>query len=139
MVAALANTALMQPRPQPLYLSSLQSTASLHLYVSVPVATVICTLLGLMIGCTIWLAVYARRNSSVLTEDPTGLLGRAIVILRSSEVMDFVAALELQYPAGQLTNRIKKDFTWESSACWPEGDNGSCNQQIRLQGLHLRP
>ena len=134
MFAALANTQLMQSRPAIVTSSGLQTTVKIHVYVSIPIAVVLCTLLCCMIGCTIGLIVHVETHSAILKDEPVGLLGRALVLLRS-DVMDFAEQLEKEHPEGQYIAQVNQNYSWANSECWLGEEDDGRGRVIRVEKL----
>ena len=134
MFAGLVSTQLQQPRPAIVDLNGQQTRLATHLYVSLPVAAVICTLLLFMIICTIILIWHVERSSVALAEEAVGIFGKALVLLRS-DVMDFARHVEARYPAGERVDQVKLNHTLASSECWVQGNIGSRAEMIFLGDL----
>jgi hypothetical protein len=133
--AGVTHIELTKPRQQVRSFDGTMVTATTKLYVLVPIAAALAGLLSFMIACTVVLIVYVERCSTILMEEPIGLLGRALVLLRS-QVMKAAADLQDRHPPGQLIDQVKQNYTVKDSRCWYEGDSHAGTGKIRVEGLH---
>ncbi|KAI9667842.1 MAG: hypothetical protein M1821_000661 [Bathelium mastoideum] len=141
--AALVTTQLIEPLQPPLVGTGTLATTVTRLYVVLPIAYSLITLLAVMTVCTVVIFVYVERTNSILQEEPQGLLGRAMVLLQG-DVMEFVERVRERHPTERkLLEYVKKHYTVRSSKCWYEGELGPSWGSIRLTDLeedsNLRP
>ena len=132
--AGLTHTELTKSRQQVRSFDGVLVTAAVKLYVLLPIAAALAGLLFFMIACTVALIVYAELCSTVLREEPIGLLGRALVLVRS-QVMVTGQELQQRHPKGELIEQVKQNYTWKESTCWYEGDSLAGTGEIRVEGL----
>ena len=134
MFAALTSNELMVPQSTVRVYDSRLATPSTHLYVSVPITAVLSALLLAMIICTLVLIIYAAKTTSILTEEPIGLLGKALILWRS-DVTTFAEKVRADHPPGEnLIGIVKKEYTVESSSCWYEDKSETGKGRIPRRG-----
>ena len=139
MFAALVTTQLIRSLDAPQEFDGQLSLTTLRLYVSVPIAAVLEVLLLLMIFCTTILIIHVLRRQSILTEEPKGLLGRALLLLRS-EVLGFAGDLQKDKPIVEgLIKHVKENYTVVNSHCWYGGETSTDSSRILVRNLKAKP
>jgi hypothetical protein len=95
-----------------------RSTTVQRLFVYLPVASLLCAVLGLSVLCTISTSVYSRKHSSILREEPSGLLSYADILLGSSGI-DYLLKKVRAHPEydGRTMQLAQKCFELESIHC----------------------
>ena len=133
--AALAITELMAVRDTPKTLFGTRLLNRTRLYVVAPVAYAFIALLAVMLFCSIGLLFRSCRTTSILREEPVGLLGKANLVYKS----DIVSRIEDFYsPPGQneeLVQMVARDQSVKTAQCWYEKDPNTNMYRIRLDGL----
>ena len=111
MFAALTETQLMATRPTAQSLNGTRLVTTTRLYIVVPVAGALISLLALMLICSVLLFFQAYTISSVLKEDPVGLLGRAGVLFQS-DVLSFIEKFCQEHgPEVKLVEQVEKEYS----------------------------
>jgi hypothetical protein len=114
-----------------------------RIYVVQPVAYSMMALLCMMTVVSMAIFILAIKNRTGLTEEPVGLLGRAVILLRS-ELLPWLETLRSEQGRSQgdnekLATSIKEDFAVETSECWVEHECGGPElvdaDVIRISGL----
>jgi hypothetical protein len=122
--AGLAVTVLLQNTTTPRTANGELSTAVTRLYVVTPVAYTIAAILALILVCNVSLFIYAQVKHSILLEQPTGLLGNA-VLLDQSQLQRFVSDFRREHPGeSKLVDYVKKNYAVNSSKCYLERVSG---------------
>ena len=135
MFAALTETQLMATRPTAQSLNGTRLVTTTRLYIVVPVAGALISLLALMLICSVLLFFQAYTKSSVLKEDPVGLLGRAGVLFQS-DVLPFIEKFRQEHgPEVKLVEQVEKEYSLKQSRCWYEGGSGDDIGRIRMKYL----
>jgi hypothetical protein len=99
-----------------------------RLYVVDPVAYIMVALLCMMTGVTVAICYLAIAFKTGLTEEPVGLLGRVVILLRS-ELLPWLENLRSEqresHGVGEkLVTTIEEEFTVETSECWAQHESG---------------
>ena len=95
-----------------------RSTTVQRLFVYLPVASLLCAVLGLSVLCTISALVYSRKHASILREEPSGLLSYADILLGSSGIENILKKVRAHPEYGGRTIQLaKKCFELKTIRC----------------------
>ena len=86
-----------------------------------------------MLAYSMSLYVLAYTPTSVLREEPVGLLGKAVLLMRS-DVCSFISALFADNPNERVVDVVKKLCSIKTSRCFVDGDG-----TIRVFDLAKKP
>jgi hypothetical protein len=88
-----------------------------RLFVYLPIAGLVCAVIGLSVLCTVAVVIYSRTHASILREEPSGLFSYAEILL-GSNIWDLVAQVRAhaEYD-GRIIWCAKKCFTFDKTEC----------------------
>jgi hypothetical protein len=133
--AALAETQLMYTQQSPKSMTGNLTSAITRLYVVVPIACAMLALLFLMWICSIGIFTQTYTTTSILKEDPVGLLGRAVVLLQS-DIFAFISDVLKDNPAQMEVVKLVKDkYTVKESICFFDHDEAAASKIVQIKGL----
>ena len=139
MFAALAGTQLMYPLGSSRSMTGNLDVATTRLYVVIPIACAELALLFLMLACSIGLLIYAYSFSSILQEDPVGLLGKAVVLL-GSDIFDFIPRVVHANPNKvKVAKLVEKKYAMKQSSCYFDQNPGEASMTVHVEGLEPKP
>ena len=104
--AAMANQVLVQQATSR-SVNGLISRHETRLIVVLPIAYTFVCILVIVSVMLVWLWVYSSTHTSILYEEPSALLGIG-AILRNSELMDRIEAVEASRCGGQVAGEFKR-------------------------------
>lgn len=133
--AAVASTQLMRPLEPLREANGTLTTTTNRVHVVAPIAGVLLALLFLMTISTAMVLVHVLRTRSILSEEPQGILGRALVLLRSDVTPCLDGIRQVNPRKLKLLEFIKKNHNTEKSMCWYDWDFTGSSGKIRLRGL----
>jgi hypothetical protein len=129
--AALATSKLLTPTQRATKGSGVLSEPVNRLFMVHPIAYTIVVVLALVLASHVVLWIYAMRHRSVLSEEPIGLLGNA-VLLERSDLSAVVGRVRKRCGKDEnVREGLKKRFDVEEARCfWDEREG-----RIRVEGL----
>ncbi|KPI44341.1 uncharacterized protein AB675_8525 [Cyphellophora attinorum] len=133
--ASVASTQLLKPLNPPRLASGTLTFATNKVHVVKPIAGILLALLFWMTASTAILLIHVLHTCSILFEDPHGLLGQALLLLKS-DVTPCVEGIKNANPTKlKLLEYIKSKHDTKESMCWYDWDSGASTGRIRLHGL----
>ena len=137
--AALAETQLMHPLESPRVMTGDLAAANTRLYVVIPIACAELAILFPMLVCSIGLLIYAYEFTSILHEDPVGLLGKAVVLL-GSDIFGFISSvLEANSEGTKVVKLVRKKYAIKKSTCYFDQDQGEASMTVHVKDVRRKP
>lgn len=129
--AALVTSDLLAPAEKATSGSGVLVESVNRLFVASSIAYTIVAVLTLVLANHVWLWIYAVRNRSVLSEEPVGLLGNA-VLLERSDVGEVVRRVRATCGEEEEVRKgLKKRFVVKGGKCFWDEQQG----RIIMEGL----
>jgi hypothetical protein len=128
---SLATTQLFVRDDNPQQLDAKLMEQTTRLFIVSPVAWTIAIIMFCVFVCNVLIIIHSERSTSILQEEPKGLLGSA-ALLQDSDVSEFVAQLRGSPP--QVLNvrkTIKRSYNPDTAQCWYDHDR----KRICLLGM----
>jgi hypothetical protein len=129
--AALAASDLLMPTDSVTDGSGMLTEPVTRLFVARPIAYVIVAILVMVLASHVALWVYAERHESVLSEEPVGLLGNA-VLLEGSDVDKLLKKVKEKCGEDvRVSEALEKNFNVKGIQCvWDKAE-----RKIKVEGL----
>ena len=130
--AALAKNVLLQPATSPTDGTVIFTTAANRLFIARATAYIIVAAMAVLLLCHVALFVYAKKQGTMLDEEPLGLLGKA-KLLRRGDLFGIVDAFEERHcDIGEMQEYMKKHYRLgHGDRCW--WDNNE--RRIKVAGI----
>jgi hypothetical protein len=115
---SLANGQLFVPQNSLLQLDATLTERVSRLFVISPIAWIIAIIMSLVFICNILIIIHSETTTSILQEEPKGLLGSA-TLLQDSDVNGFVARLRGSPPEElKVRKTVKRMYAPDDAQCW---------------------